>query len=82
MLFYNKITGEKFKPTFMIHLKYFMFNEERMFGVVIIICIVMCIVLIFFFGYHLSLVYYNQTTNESFKREEVKFQLEREERII
>jgi hypothetical protein len=59
LVFYNKITGEKFKPTFYIHLKYFIFNEERLLGVVIIICIVMCIVLMCFFGYHLYLVYNN-----------------------
>ena len=59
-----------------------MFNEERMLGVVIIMCIVMCIVLILFFGYHLTLVYYNQTTNESFKRDEVKQSLDREHEII
>ena len=82
MLFYNKITGEKFQPTMIIHLKYFMLNEERMFGVVVIICIVMCTVLIAFFGYHLVLVYYNQTTNESFKCDEIKQSLVREHTII
>lgn len=65
-----------------MHLKYFFLNEQRLFGLVIIICIAMFIALSVFFVYHLRLVWNNTTTNESFKKDEFNHRLEREYGII
>lgn len=73
VMFYNKVTGQKVKPSMTIHLKYFFMTEERNFGVILVICMVMGEVLMVFLGYHLNLAYNNKTTNESFKRDEFKF---------
>ena len=68
LMFYNKETGEQFKPTMWLHFRFFFFNEERHFGVICIICAVMGVVLFFFFGYHFNLAMKNMTTNEEVKR--------------
>ena len=74
-MFQNKLTGEKFKPTWTIHLKYFFLAEERYFGIVLVICFIMFWVLGGFLFYHLRLARNNMTTNESFKRDEFNYAL-------
>ena len=81
-MFQNRKTGEKFKPTLSIHLKYFFLAEERYFGIVLVICVVMAVVLTCFLGYHLRLARSNQTTNESFKRDEFKHALQYEKKVL
>lgn len=75
IMFQNLKTGEKLKPTWSIHLKYFFLSEERNFGIVLLICMVMFFVLSGFLWYHLSLAKSNMTTNESFKRADFKYAL-------
>ena len=86
MYFYNQATGEKFEPTFLMHLRYFFLNEEKNFGIVVVICAVMAVVLIFFFGYHLGLATRNETCNENYKRDEfnqtLKMQKQTLERLL
>ena len=65
-----------------MHAKYFFLNEQRTFGLVIIICIAMFICLTVFLVYHLRLVMENTTTNESFKKHEINQRLDNEKRII
>lgn len=67
-MFYNKETGEQFKPTMWLHFRFYFFNEERHFGIICVICAVMGVVLFFFFGYHFNLTLKNMTTNEEVKR--------------
>lgn len=55
-----------------MHLRYFFLNEEKNFGVIVVICAVMGFVLIFFFGYHLNLATSNTTCNEDYKKSDVK----------
>lgn len=81
-MFQNKLTGEKFKPTLSIHLKYFFLAEERYFGIVLVICIIMFWVLGGFLFYHLRMAKSNMTTNEQFKRDEFNYALSHERRVL
>ena len=65
-----------------MHLKFFFFSEERYFGIILIICMVMAVVLTGFLAYHLRMAVNNVTTNESFKRDEHKYNLHNENKII
>lgn len=80
--FINKRTGVLQDATLIMHLKFFFLNEERKFGVVVVICIVMGVCLLVFFLYHLDLALSNMTTNESFKRVMCQDKLCREEKIL
>jgi palmitoyltransferase len=80
--FYNKATGEYVQSTLLMHFKFFFLNEERHFGLVIIICIAMFFALSVFFVYHLRLVIANTTTNESFKKDSINASLERQGTIV
>jgi hypothetical protein len=42
----------------------------------------MCVVLAVFFNYHVTLAVNNQTTNESFKKWDCEYDLNREKRIL
>jgi uncharacterized membrane protein len=46
------------------------------------ICIVMVICLVIFLGYHINLAVRNETTNESFKREELLSNIETERKTM
>lgn len=65
-----------------MHIRYFFINQEKWFGLVVIICIVMSVVLALFFGYHVNLAWNNETTNESMKKKDFKSSLARETSII
>lgn len=80
--FTNLNTGEVMEYTMLMHVRYFMLNQEKHLSIVIIICIVMFFCLLGFFGYHLYLAKINQTTNESFKVSFFEKQLDREEKIL
>ena len=80
--FYNKKTGEYIDPTLTMHLRFFFLYEHKMFGGVIIICIVMSFALGFFFVYHARLAMANETTNESFKREDIKSKFDFEDKTL
>lgn len=54
--FYNKATGEYVSSTLIMHFKFFFLNEQKWFGMVIIICVAMFFALTAFFVYHLRLV--------------------------
>jgi len=50
-----------------MHAKYFFFNDEKRFGCVLIMAMIMGSLLGLFFLFHVSLMVWNQTTNESAK---------------
>ena len=80
--FINTRTGEPIEYTLQMHFRYFFINQEKWFGLIVIVCIVMAVVLLGFFFYHLMLAWGNQTTNESMKRKSLKSQIDRELSII
>ena len=82
VVFENKKTGERVIPTFWFHFKYFFLMEELKLFIVIVVCFTMSICLIFFVLYHFRLIMDNQTTNESFKRYELKKSLGKERESI
>lgn len=81
-VFVDKKTGKSHAPTLMSHFKYFFLYEEKGLGVMVIICFVMVICLIIFLGYHLNLAIRNETTNESFKREELLYNNQTERKTM
>lgn len=66
----------------LMHFKYFFLFEQKLFGAVVIICIVMTFALAFFFAYHARLAWSNETTNESFKREDILKKYEFEDKTL
>jgi len=81
-IFVDKKTGKSHAPTLMSHFKYFFLYEEKGLGIMVIICFVMVICLIIFLGYHLNLAIRNETTNESFKREELLYNIQTERKTM
>ena len=81
-IFVDKKTGKSHAPTLMSHFKYFFLYEEKGLGIMVIICVVMVICLIIFLGYHLNLAIRNETTNESFKREELLYNNQTERKTM
>ena len=69
LYFYHRDTQEKIESTFWIHARYFFLNEEKYFGLIVLICTVITPVLFGFFWYHLGIAKNNMTTNESYKIE-------------
>ena len=65
-----------------MHAKYFFINQEKWFGLIVIICIVMSFVLLCFFLYHVNLAWKNETTNENFKRKNCDCNIKRELSIV
>jgi len=80
--FINKTTGEYIDPSLIMHAKYFFLFEQKMFGAVIIICLVMTFALGFFFMYHARLAFCNETTNESFKKEDLQKKYDFEDKTL
>ena len=65
-----------------MHLRYFCSNQEKLFSIVVVICIVMSAVLAVFLSYHLKMATNNQTTNENYKVEDCQFALEKEQIVL
>lgn len=82
VVFENRKTGERVRPTAWLHFKYFFLIEERKFGFVIAICMAMAVALAVFVCYHFNLALNNMTTNESFKRYDLNSMLNHELKAI
>mgnify|MGYP000920392714 CR=1 FL=1 len=80
--FVNTRTNQPMEYNMKMHMKFFFIQEEKNFGMVILICIIMSVILTCFLGYHLRLAWNNMTTNESAKKDQCRSQLKREERIL
>ena len=69
--FINENTGVISEATIKLHLKNFFMTEEKLLGLVTIMCPIIAIVLFSFLIYHINLALNNTTTNESHKKEDV-----------
>ena len=80
--FVNTKTGEPVEYSITMHFRFFFINQEKWFGLIVIVCGVMAVVLLLFFLYHVRLAWNNETTNESFKRKSLEGNIKREISII
>lgn len=69
-------TGELVKASWTVVIQYLTSVEQAFTGVVIL-CAVVSIMLLFFFGYHMHLVYLGVTTNEKIKMSQLRHYLAR-----
>lgn len=80
--FINTKTNERIEYTTRLHLRYFISNQEKMFSIVVVICIAMSIVLTGFLMYHLKLATSNTTTNEDYKKDDFYISVQKEKQIL
>ena len=82
LIFVSKSTGKQIENRALAHFKLFFTIENKIFGLVILMCFFVCITLsIFLFG-HLKLISQNMTTNEEYKIDQMKKQFAHELKII
>ena len=66
----------------LLHIQWFLFVQQRAFTLIVLLCLVMFVALAAFLSYHLELAKSNQTTNESYKRQQLNKALKHEIAVL
>ena len=80
--FQNSITGEIMAGTTYQHARYFFGTEEKLLGMVTIMCPIIAFVLFVFFLQHVKQMINNETTNEVYKKDYFRVSLMHEKRYL